>query len=212
MSQRGRPKAFDRETALEAAMMLFWNRGFEQTSVDELAAAMGIRTSSLYSSFGDKETLFLETVEYYQAGRGSVYDAAVLSGKTAREGVENLFRVTAMERTRKDQPNGCMLCLALPTCSPKYEHLQKELDRLRGLSDAVLLKRLEEGVRNKEIPESTDLALLVDFFRTTLWGMSLKARAGASRETLMEIGKMALQAWPSAPVDKVAKRRSLGSR
>lgn len=212
MSQRGRPKAFDRETALEAAMMLFWNRGFEQTSVDELAAAMGIRTSSLYSSFGDKETLFLETVEYYQAGRGSVYDAAVLSGKTAREGVENLFRVTAMERTRKDQPNGCMLCLALPTCSPKYEHLQKELDRLRGLSDAVLLKRLEEGVRNKEIPESTDLSLLVDFFRTTLWGMSLKARAGASRETLMEIGRMALQAWPSAPVDKAPKRRSSGSR
>ena len=208
MSQRGRPKAFDRETALEAAMLLFWNRGLEQTSVDDLAAAMGIRTSSLYSSFGDKETLFLEAVEYYQAGRGSVYDAAVLEGKTAKEGVENLFRVTAIERTRKDQPSGCMLCLALPTCSPKYEHLQKELDRLRDLSDTVLLRRLEEGVRDGEIPESTNLSLLVNFFRTTLWGMSLKARAGASRDTLMEIGNLALQAWPSPPTRKPAKRRS----
>jgi AcrR family transcriptional regulator len=208
MTQRGRPKAFDRETALEAAMLLFWNRGFEQTSVDELAAAMGIRTSSLYSSFGDKETLFLETVEYYQAGRGSVYDAAVLNGKTAREGVENLFRVTAVERTRKDQPNGCMLCLALPTCSPKYEHLQRELDRLRDLSDTVLLGRLEAGVKNGEIPASTNLSLLVNFFRTTLWGMSLKARAGASRETLIEIGNLALQAWPSAPTDEPRKKRS----
>ena len=57
MSQRGRPKTFDREEALEAAMLLFWERGFEQTSVDEVAEAMGIRTSSLYSSFGDKEAL-----------------------------------------------------------------------------------------------------------------------------------------------------------
>ena len=209
MTQRGRPKAFDRETALEAAMMLFWNRGFEQTSVDDLASAMGIRTSSLYSSFGDKETLFLEAVEYYQKGRGSVYDAAVLAGKTAKEGFENLFRVTAIERTRKDQPSGCMLCLALPTCSPKYDHLQRELDRLRDLSDTVLLTRLEEAVQNGEIAPATDLSLLVDFFRTTLWGMSLKARAGASRKTLMDIGKMALQAWPSAPLDKRTKRRSL---
>jgi AcrR family transcriptional regulator len=212
MTQRGRPKTFDRETALEAAMLLFWNRGFEQASVDDLASAMGIRTSSLYSSFGDKEALFLETVEYYQNGRGSVYDAAVLAGKTAKEGVENLFRVTAMERTRKDQPNGCMLCLALPTCSPKYEHLQKELDRLRSLSDEVLLKRLEEGMRNKELPESTDLQMLVSFFRTTLWGMSLKARAGASRETLLEIGRLALQAWPTPAINKTRKRRlSAGS-
>lgn len=208
MSHRGRPKAFDRNTALEAAMMLFWNRGFEQTSVDDLASAMGIRISSLYSSFGDKETLFLEAVEYYQKGRGSVYDAAVLAGKTAKEGFENLFRVTAIERTRDDQPSGCMLCLALPTCSPKYEHLQNELDRLRDLSDTVLLRRLEEAVRNREIPESTNLTLLVGYFRTTLWGMSLKARAGASRQTLMDIGRMALQAWPTPPINDAPKKRS----
>ncbi|QEE27523.1 TetR/AcrR family transcriptional regulator [Terriglobus albidus] len=196
MSQRGRPKTFDRETALDAAMLLFWNRGFEQTSVDDLAGAMGIQTSSLYSSFGDKETLFLDAVNHYRTGRGSVFDAAVMEGKTAKEGFENLFRVTAAELTRKDQPSGCMLCLALPTCSPKYDHLQQELDRLRALSDMVLLKRLEKAVRDKEIPKSTDLRLLVSFFRTTLLGMSLQARAGASKETLLKIGKLALQIWP----------------
>ncbi|WP_446743138.1 TetR/AcrR family transcriptional regulator [Silvibacterium acidisoli] len=197
MNQRGRPKTFERETALDAAMLLFWTRGFEQTSVDDLAAAMGIRTSSLYSSFGDKEALFLEAVEHYRTGRGRVYDDAVRTGKTAKEGVKNLFAVTAEELTRKDQPHSCMLCLALPTCSPKYDHLKKELDRLRALSDTVLLERLEEGVRNKEIPESTDLHLLVSFFRTALWGMSLQAQAGATKEKLLDIGKLALQVWPS---------------
>ena len=202
MTQRGRPRTFDRETALDAAMLLFWNRGFEQTSVDDLADAMGIQTSSLYSSFGDKETLFLDAINHYRTGRGSVFDAAVIEGETAREGFENLFRVTATELTRKDQPSGCMLCLALPTCSPKYDHLQQELDRLRALSDTVLLKRLEEAVRNKEVPKSTDLRLLVSYFRTTLLGMSLQARAGASRETLLKIGRLALQIWPGKPTSK----------
>jgi len=198
MIHRGRPKTFDRETALDAAMLLFWERGFEQTCVDDLAAAMGIQTSSLYATFGDKEKLFLEAIEHYRTGRGSVYDAAVIAGKTAKEGFANLFAVTAAELTRKDQPSGCMLCLALPTCSPKYEPLQQELDRLRTLSDAVLLQKLEEGMRNKEIPQSTDLRMLVTYFRTALWGMSLQARAGADKETLLEIGRLALRVWPSS--------------
>ena len=197
MSQRGRPKTFDRETALEAAMLLFWDRGFEQTCVDDLAAAMGIRTSSLYSSFGDKEALFLAAVDHYQAGKGSIYDIAVNEGKTAKAAFTNLFKLAAIEMTRSDQPRGCMLAVALPTCSPKYDKLQKELHALRPLSETMWVTRLQAAVRAKEIPESTDLHLLATFLRTTLLGMSLQARAGASRETLMKIGKLALQAWPS---------------
>ena len=199
MSQLGRPKTFDRETALDAAMLLFWERGFEQTSVDELAAAMGIRTSSLYSSFGDKEELYLAAVDHYRTGRGSIYDKVVNEGKTAREGFTKLFKLAAKEMTRRDQPRGCMLSLALPTCSPKYDELQKELDRLRMISETIWINRLQAAVQSKEIPKSTNLRLLAAFFRTTLHGMTLQARAGASQGLLLEIGKLALQVWPSAP-------------
>lgn len=199
MSQLGRPKTFDRETALDAAMLLFWERGFEQTSVDELAAAMGIRTSSLYSSFGDKEELYLAAVDHYRTGRGSIYDKVVNEGKTAREGFTKLFKLAAKEMTRRDQPRGCMLSLALPTCSPKYDELQKELDRLRMISETIWINRLQAAVQSKEIPKSTNLRLLTAFFRTTLYGMTLQARAGASQSLLLEIGKLALQVWPSAP-------------
>jgi AcrR family transcriptional regulator len=202
MSQRGRPITFDREEALEAAMLLFWERGFEQTSVDEVAEAMGIRTSSLYSSFGDKEALFLAAVDHYRAGDGRYYDTAVNEGKTAKEGFTKLFKFAAEEMTRPGRPKGCMVTLALPTCSPKYEELQQELDHLRDLSTGIWLNRLREAVRSKEIPKSTDLELLATFFRTTLCGMSLQARTGASRETLLDIGKLALQVWPSAPSAK----------
>lgn len=199
MSQLGRPKTFDRETALDAAMLLFWERGFEQSSVDELAAAMGIRTSSLYSSFGDKEELYLAAVDHYRTGRGSIYDKVVNEGKTAREGFTKLFKLAAKEMTRRDQPRGCMLSLALPTCSPKYDELQKELDRLRMISETIWINRLQAAVQSNEIPKSTNLRLLTAFFRTTLYGMTLQARAGASQSLLLEIGKLALQVWPSAP-------------
>jgi AcrR family transcriptional regulator len=202
MNHRGRPKTFDREEVLEAAMLLFWDRGFEQTSIDELVEVMGIRTSSLYSSFGGKEALFLAAVDHYRAGRGSVYDTAVNEGDTAKAGFTNLFKLAASEMVRLDQPLGCMLSLALPTCSPEYDKLQKELNRIQCLSDTIWLNRLQEAVRLKEIPKSTDLRLLATFFRTTLLGMSLQARAGASRETLMEIGKLALQIWPDPPPAK----------
>ena len=207
MTQRGRPKAFDRVAALEAAMLLFWERGFEQTCVDDLAAAMGIQTSSLYSSFGDKEALYLAAVDHYRTGKGNIYDLAVTEGKTAKEGFTNLFKLAAAEMTRRDQPRGCMLSLALPTCSPKYEELQKELNQLRMLSEAIWIDRLKAAVQAKEIPRSTDLHLVATFFRTVLTGMSLQARAGASRETLMKIGNLALQTWPGP---SHAKARGLG--
>jgi AcrR family transcriptional regulator len=199
MGKRGRPKSFDREAVLDAAMLLFWDRGFEQTSVDEVASAMGICTSSLYSSFGDKEALFLAAVNHYRTGRGSVYDIAVEKGKTAKESFTNLFKLAATEMTRLDQPRGCMLSLALPTCTPRYDELQKELDRLRGLSETIWVNRLRVAMQSKEIPKSTDVRLMATFFKTTLMGMSLQARTGASKETLMKIGKMALQSWPSPP-------------
>jgi hypothetical protein len=140
----------------------------------------------------------------------SVYDTSIAEGVTAKAGFENLFKVAAHELTRKDQPHGCMLLLALPTCSPKYDHLQKELDRLRTLSEDVMLKRLEGGVQKKEIPKSANLLLLVSYFRTTLMGMSQQARAGASEETLLEIGRLALQVWPDPP--ELAKKDPVRSR
>jgi len=212
MGQRGRPKCFDSETALEAAMLLFWERGFEQTSVDEVAAAMEIHTSSLYCTFGDKESLFLASINHYLSGRGRVFDEAVISGKTAREGFLKLFEVSAHELTRPDQPRGCLLWLALPTCSPKYENLQEEMNRLRHASEALWLQRLQEAIEAKELPKHTDIHVLASYFRTTLAGMSLQARSGATKEQLMKIGQLALEVWPAPslkPRQKKPRARSI---
>lgn len=195
---RGRQKNFDREVALEAAMLLFWEQGFEQTTIDDLARAMGLSTSSLYSTFGDKEALFLSALDLYQTSRGR-YTTTALEGRTsARDAFQRLFEVAAYELTRPKQPRGCMLALSMMTSSPGYRPLQRELKRRRAVSSQAFVSRLEEAVRVKELPRSIDLVALASFLMTTLAGMSLQARGGATKDDLLRIATIALRAWPSS--------------
>jgi AcrR family transcriptional regulator len=193
---RGRQKTFDRKVALEAAMLLFWERGFEQTTIDDLAGAMGISTSSLYSTFGDKEALFLSALDLYQASRGRYTTTALEDPTSARNAFQRLFDLAAYELTRPKQPRGCMLALSMMTSSPGYKPLQRELKRRRAVSSQAFVSRLEEAVRKQELPGLIDIAALASFLMTTLMGMSLQARNGATKDDLLKVGAIALEAWP----------------
>ena len=89
--QRGRPRSFDRDAALERAMEVFWRQGYEATSINDLTAAMGINPPSLYAAFGDKERLFLEAVERYRCGHAAAGDAVLERETTARGAVARLL-------------------------------------------------------------------------------------------------------------------------
>lgn len=195
---RGRQKTFDREVALEAAMLLFWEQGFEQTTIDDLARAMGLSTSSLYSTFGDKEALFLSALDLYQASRGRYTTTALQGQRSALDAFQHLFEVAAHELTRPKQPRGCMLALSMMTSSPAYKKLQRELTRRRSISFQAFESRLQEAVRKKEISPSVDLSALASFLMTTLMGMSLQARGGAKKDDLLKVSMIALRAWPLA--------------
>ena len=92
MAVTGRPREFDRDTALKAAMLVFWRKGFAATSMNDLCAAMQIRAPSLYAAFGSKEGLFLEAVEHYSKTLGPTIWGRLAEGPTARASVEKLLR------------------------------------------------------------------------------------------------------------------------
>ncbi|MEG9438393.1 TetR/AcrR family transcriptional regulator [Edaphobacter sp. HDX4] len=198
MGYGGRPRKFERDGALETAMLLFWEHGFEQTGIDDLAKAMRISTSSLYSTFGDKRQLFLEALDLYRSGRGGYTKTTLEVGGSALDSFRRLFETAARELTRGDQPRGCMLTLSLPTFSQGLEELQVEVSRRRAESLDGFRKRLARAKREKDLPPFVDVNLLASFLMTTLMGMSLQARSGASRSHLLKIGELALQAWPGA--------------
>ncbi len=143
------------------------------------------------------EALFLAALDHYQRHRGQ-YTASSMEGKgTARQAFETLFEVAALELTRPNQPKGCMLALALPTCSPDIESLRGRMNQRRGRSLERFVKRLKAAVGNGELPAATNAAALAQFFMTTLQGMSIQERTGASRQQLLEVGRLAMKVWPA---------------
>src|SRR3954451_3531175 len=130
---RGRPLSFDRDSALEKAMHVFWERGYEAASGADLTSAMGITPPSLYTAFGDKEHLFLEAIEAYGKGPGGFGARALAEEPTARQAVQRLLEEGAVELTRDCQPHGCMMVTATTNCSVAAEHIQAALAKRRAL-------------------------------------------------------------------------------
>lgn len=115
--RRGRPRSFDRETALEKALLAFWEHGYEATSVSDLTRVMGIGAPSLYAAFGDKRSLFEEAVRVYGTEHGSFADRALAEEPTARAAVERTLREAATAYTEPGHPHGCLVVHAATNCS-----------------------------------------------------------------------------------------------
>ena len=197
MATRGRPRTFDESTALDQAMRLFWERGYEAAGVDDLAKAMGISMSTFYSTFGDKETLFLSALNKYEVEKRGYASEILDRPQSAFLAFQELFEEAAHQLTREDQPRGCMLTLALHNCSPELETLRGQLNTRRtGTIDAFEL-RLKAAQVSLEIAPETDIRCLAWFLANTLQGMSIQARAGATRKDLVKIAQWAMKAWPA---------------
>ncbi|WP_395308673.1 TetR/AcrR family transcriptional regulator [Mycobacterium sp. AMU20-3851] len=195
MAARGRPREFDRTAALERAMELFWEKGFEGTSIADLTSAMGIGPTSLYAAFGSKDDLFREAVEHYGHSAGAEIWAAVTAADTAYGAVEAYLTTTARAFTRGDCPTGCLVVLSALHVNSATEALRADLVDKREANTADLAEMLAQGVENGEIPPTADTSAIARFYVTVQQGMSIQARDGADRATLETIARSALAAW-----------------
>ena len=191
---RGRPLSFDRDAALEQAMHVFWERGYEAASISDLTHAMGITPPSLYTAFGDKAHLFMEAIERYNQGPGGFGRRALQEESTARGAVERLLNEAADELTQDCHPLGCMM-----VCSVAAEHIQTALAKRRALGVATMQARIQRGIDEGELPAGTDAGALANFYATIYQGMSMQARDGATRDSLRASVEMAMRSWPAAP-------------
>jgi AcrR family transcriptional regulator len=197
MAVIGRPRGFDRDAALEAAMFQFWRKGFAAASMNELCGAMGIRSPSLYAAFGSKEALYLEAIERYVETAGPPVWGKLTEGETARAGVENLL-LAASESLPKSHatPAGCMATLAA-VCDEWPAGIANAVRKIRLGMLGTLRSRLETGVAYGELPASTDTESLSRFYMGVFQGMAIQARDGASPKVLRGVVAAAMAAWPS---------------
>jgi AcrR family transcriptional regulator len=201
---RGRPRSFDRDQALARAMQVFWEKGYEAASMQDLLAAMDLSSPSLYAAFGDKESLFLEAVQRYVA---SVRQECECSGDySSREAMEWILTELTGIFTDRSHPPGCLAVIAFMTAATTSPRVQKLLAEQRAESRSRFRAIVDRGIKRGELARDTDAAALTDFFLAVVSGMSLQAREGASRKALLAMVPAAMRAWPETAVKRKARR------
>jgi AcrR family transcriptional regulator len=196
MATRGRPRTFDPDIALQRATQLFWERGYEGTSLSDLSEAMGIASASIYACFGSKADLFRQVMQRYGTTYGGAPKLALEEHPSARAAIHAMLRATADQITRSDAPHYCMLILAAPTGAVENHAVREFLADIRRSQFAAIKERLDRGVADGDLAVSEDGAqAIARYYATVVQGLSVQARDGATREALEGVITCAMAAW-----------------
>lgn len=185
----GRPRSFDRDTALAAAVEQFWRTGYAGTSIAMLTAAMRVTPPSLYAAFGDKDRLFEEaSTLYFRQTCEGIDQACALP--QARDALTELLESTARAHTAAQAPRGCLM-LTEPRLATQREVLHTRL-----------ADRIARGITDGDLPPSVRPEELASFLVAVMRGMSGCARDGGTAEEVLAIAHAAVAAIPQpAPAD-----------
>jgi AcrR family transcriptional regulator len=192
-----RPREFDEDEVLQAALRLFWEKGYEGTSLDDLMAAMKLTKSSLYKAFGSKEALFWRVVERYQRDFLDFRHAA-LAEPTPRRIAQRLLDGITDLHSGAVNPVGCLELNTALAGSNDAESIRQELIRGRELFRLKLRDRFEETAATAPLPPgmtSDDAASLII---SLVQGLAVQAKAGASLETARRVARAVLLSWPES--------------
>jgi AcrR family transcriptional regulator len=191
----GRPRAFDKDQALDQALHVFWEKGYEGTSITDLTAVMGINPPSLYAAFGNKEALFKKALARYEAKRDAFF-AEAFAAPTAREAMTRLLEGTAELLSDKRTPQGCLMVQGALCGGEACESVKQDLASRRQAGEVLIRERLKRAKREDDLPEDADPAALASYVATVMQGMAVQAAGGATAKQLREIARLALRAWP----------------
>ena len=190
---RGRPREFDVEEALAAALRVFWTKGYEGASLTDLTDAMGITRPSLYAAFGNKEALFKRALDLYGSEK-LAYVGSALEAPTARGVAERMLAGT-IDNITNECP-GCLGVMASVTCnSPESPIGQDIRERTRSVRDAMV-GRMQRAIDEGDFSVPVEADAMTRYLMALLQGVSVQAGAGASREDLEQVAAAALAIWP----------------
>jgi AcrR family transcriptional regulator len=177
-------------------MLLFWDRGYEATSVSDLTEAMGITPPSLYSAFGDKKRLFLEAVDRYQADRRCFAEKALREEPTAESAIRRLLLRAVAAMAQTDRPKGCMIALSATNCAAESRDVFEAVSEHRKSGERAIKDRIAAGAAAGELAEDTDVDALAGFVTALLNGLAIQARDGVSWPRLRKRIDQAMRMWP----------------
>jgi AcrR family transcriptional regulator len=188
----GRPISFDKEAALESAMLLFWEHGFEGTSMADLTRAMGLNPSSIYAAFGDKHALFSLAVKRYMQIRAQ-YATRALEEPTLEKVIRALFDNTVAFLTTPGHPPTCMTLAGAMGCSVDAAPARDLLTQIRKQNQVAIRERLLKARKSGELSKDVNVDDYTRYLSSILAGLSVQAANGSTKAELKRTAQMALR-------------------
>ncbi len=201
MAQMGRPRNFDRDHAVEQALHLFWQHGYDATSLAQLKAGLGggISAPSFYAAFGSKEALFDECVQRYLATYAQVTECLWDETLLPRKAIETALRQSARMQCEDGHPKGCMVALGVMSApSPENARVADALTHSRLRTRAGILACVERAVRKGKLPDTTNAAVMATVYDSFLQGVSILARDNIPHAVIDGAITQLLSTWDMA--------------
>jgi len=194
---RGRPREFCVDDALAKALRVFWSKGYDGASLNDLTGAMGITRPSLYAAFGNKEALFRKALDLYEREK-MAYVGKALEQPTARKVAEAMLRGSMANVTGCNEPHGCLGVITSVACGAEAGSVREEVLERGKVIDKALIERFERAKAEGDLPEHIDAEGLTSMLKALLQGIAVQAGAGATPAQLERLVATGLTVWPSA--------------
>lgn len=201
MAQMGRPRTFDRDVAITQALHLFWEHGYDATSLSQLKTTIGggITAPSFYAAFGSKQALFKEVIDLYLNTHGRVTESLFDTSLPPKEAIELTLRRSAKMQCEPDHPKGCLVALGMmSTCTEESKTISQPLAQTRALNRAAMVACVERAIALEQLPATVDASALAAVFDSFLLGLSTLARDGVSVEILDAAVTGVMRCWDAA--------------
>ncbi len=181
---RGRPRTFSEGDAIDMATKVFWAKGFDGTTIDDLVEGMGVRRPSLYAIFGDKSTLFMRCLVAYRENKGKLAEGVLFGPNDVHEAIRSLLRFAVKSATDHNSPSGCLMICVAPLMDD--ENVRRFLATANEETTAAVARRLKQGIEAKELPVDFPCEersrMLLDMSR----GLVVRAKLGVTRQKLLD--------------------------
>jgi AcrR family transcriptional regulator len=181
---RGRPRNFDETGAIEKATLVFWSKGYDGVTIDDLVSGMGVGRPSLYTVFGDKRTIFLRVLRAYAERKGALAAKALLAPQSLRDSIAGFLRYNVESATEKGSARGCLLLCVAPLVNDA--EVQRFLQNTATGGAALLERRFRDGISAGEIPSDFPVAARAIQVTDLARGLTMRAQIGTPRKTLLK--------------------------